>query len=885
MRQLCRSRLHLPAAETFHLAHVLTQAIVGLATGANKKGWGKHILGNKTGDGQPTVVNYFARLEFQDGKRKREYRRPQDYHGRGTVHVHCLVWVENAAAARLETVVSASLPAADAQPQLRAVVLGSQSSWSGSGWPLRDEASVYDPNAGLLFLHHSMEDYDNGIRGYMPDILGPLKSHMDAQASDGRGMLLRYCAGYVPKFSDSFGQEWLVDQASDYAVARRVLNEYHPLEPEMWLQLGSHLQPQVFAGGVIRRFVAPALGHDPADAMPAAVLQYVASQWRREDMTLLEFLRKTSRRGGPAQHLQRRWRREATDGEDVYAFANRAACRGETMAAIVAHSRLSDKYHGQWVLLNVPFRSLADLWLPAVDLVPDGFKGFALALLHRPGHWRDLAAVRTDLEAEAFRDHFVQSIVAMAAAHADVVDGYLSGQLLLGRDAPPRREVGLPGGPVELDREQWQIVDSVDAWVAEAAAAAWPDERAWDEDWDEGPAAPARAQPQAEARQPYAVLGPAGSGKSTAVQVAICRAMGAGARVLVACPTRMLVATYKQKFPELDVDSVHAAFGLFQPEQQTLDSMTALDLIVVEEVGQVSAETFDRLLRLWRAAACRPALVFCGDFAQLRGVDPTRANESHQWRNVRKFVLRQMRRCKCEKLKWKLELLRAHKPDRAQLKRILQGHKAPSRRYRAADRMESAPPANEIKSVFAETPDTTFVTITRRGAAWVNQVALELFFEAQEPLARVPGDPEGNPENYRGTTQENNEPVDIPVYKGMRITFTKNVNKDVDYVNGMGAEVLGACRSGVRARTDTGHVVVLYPWTDEDKVVYYPFRLGYAHTLLKVQGATLRNLTLWLDKANIEAAGYVALSRVEFDRNWRYVGDPTVHHFTPAGGF
>ena len=137
------------------------------------------------------------------------------------MHVHCLVWVGNAAAAQLETVVSASLPEAGAQPQLRAVVLGSQASWSGSGWPLRDEASFYDPKAGLLFLRHSMEDYDNGIRGYMPDILGPLKSHMDAQASDGRGMLLRYCAGYVSKFSDSFGQEWLVDQASDYAVARR----------------------------------------------------------------------------------------------------------------------------------------------------------------------------------------------------------------------------------------------------------------------------------------------------------------------------------------------------------------------------------------------------------------------------------------------------------------------------------------------------------------------------------------------------------------------------------------------------------------------------------------------------------------------------------------
>ena len=212
MRELCRSRLHLPAAETFHLAHLLAQTVVGLVTGANKKEWGKHVLSNKVGDGKPTVLNYFARLEYQDGKRKKEFRQPQDYHGRGTVHVHCLVWLENVETAGLDQVISATLPAADAQPELRAVVLGSQQSWSGSGWAVRKEPSVYDAAAGLLFLRHCPEDFELGIRAYAPDVLGPLKCHVDVQTSDGRGMLLRYCAGYVPKFSDSFGQEWLVDQ-------------------------------------------------------------------------------------------------------------------------------------------------------------------------------------------------------------------------------------------------------------------------------------------------------------------------------------------------------------------------------------------------------------------------------------------------------------------------------------------------------------------------------------------------------------------------------------------------------------------------------------------------------------------------------------------------
>eukprot|EP00971_Amphidinium_carterae_P088183 1744398-Amphidinium_carterae.2 len=48
------------------------------------------------------------------------------------------------------------------------------------------------------------------------------------------------------------------------------------------------------------------------------------------------------------------------------------------------------------------------------------------------------------------------------------------------------------------------------------------------------------------------------------------------------------------------------------------------------------------------------------------------------------------------------------------------------------------------------------------------------------------------------------------------------------------------------------------------------------------KGATVPHLTMWFDAANVEAAAYVALSRVEYDRNWRFVGNPIVHHCTPS---
>ena len=83
-----KERLHMPVAETLHLAHVLTHAVKGLLAN-NKDG----IFTSGRGHGR--VCYWVARLEFQDGKRKRGvHRDPQFYHGRGTLHIHILLWLE-----------------------------------------------------------------------------------------------------------------------------------------------------------------------------------------------------------------------------------------------------------------------------------------------------------------------------------------------------------------------------------------------------------------------------------------------------------------------------------------------------------------------------------------------------------------------------------------------------------------------------------------------------------------------------------------------------------------------------------------------------------------------------------------------------------------------
>ena len=187
-----------------------------------------------------------------------------------------------------------------------------------------------------------------------------------------------------------------------------------------------------------------------------------------------------------------------------------------------------------------------------------------------------------------------------------------------------------------------------------------------------------------------------------------------------------------------------------------------------------------------------------------------------------------------------------------------------------------------MSNILKETPTTLFLTVSRRACATLNNLAVQSLFETAAPLAVLPTDPESNIENYRGSRQVSEDPLIAPIYPGERVMLTKNLNKSVGFVNGMGAVVLGMDGPNVIVRTDQGRRLAVHPWTSEERVTHFPMRVGYASTLHKVQGATLPHITLWLDIANMPAAAYVALSRVEHDADLRFVRNPCVHHFTPA---
>ena len=142
--KLLRTRTKLPAGETYHLAHVLMQAAEGLIGGTNKqsrkapaKAWTSHVLsapGGDSGRRQQVTLEIFARLEFQDGKRRRHTGPSQTYHGSGRTHLHMLAWLSDPTVVDWTRILRADLPNNDEEPELRSLVEGSQLDWQCSGW-------------------------------------------------------------------------------------------------------------------------------------------------------------------------------------------------------------------------------------------------------------------------------------------------------------------------------------------------------------------------------------------------------------------------------------------------------------------------------------------------------------------------------------------------------------------------------------------------------------------------------------------------------------------------------------------------------------------------------------------------------------------------------
>ncbi len=359
-----------------------------------------------------------------------------------------------------------------------------------------------------------------------------------------------------------------------------------------------------------------------------------------------------------------------------------------------------------------------------------------------------------------------------------------------------------------------------------------------------------------------ALEGPPGSGKTTVACALVEEATEEGLRVLWTVFTAQLAARMRERLRKgVVVDTCHAALGLDDSIAECCLCLSPYDLVIVDEFSRLQGKHLEHLEQLRNAVERFPAVGLLGDPHQLPGFGPERVWRARAWRlAVHVANLHELFRCVGPEFR---RVLRTSKPTATRrhgpvaILDILRGRKA----WKG-----SQPTVSDMRRLLENHPNTTFMAITRRGAARLNELAILALFHKKKAVAVLNGDIESNPLNYGQMKGPRScKALQVPCHKGMKIFLTRNLDKDRDFVNGMGAaiEKYDAQAQALVCITTTGHRLPLRPWSDPTfHQAYFPFRPGRASTVLKLAGAELPHVVIWLDAKHVPGAAYTGMSRV-----------------------
>lgn len=381
------------------------------------------------------------------------------------------------------------------------------------------------------------------------------------------------------------------------------------------------------------------------------------------------------------------------------------------------------------------------------------------------------------------------------------------------------------------------------------------------------------------------ILGPPGSGKTTVQKRLILQNHAKGGRAFYALPNNALAARMRDLCGSIiQTGTCHSILGLDEPPLYW-PSLDLWQLGLIDEISQLNDNHYQQIAKMFELAEKSLVLLMAGDKWQISGHGETRVWHSNPFRDPRTTVViefPQMHRCRDPLLASILHELRTQYPSDETLERL-----------RSPEMMAwypvGEPTAGGMRRLFAQHPDTHVLVCSRKGAEKVNEAALLAMFPRFPPRAVVPGDVASYSGNYEyGEMLPTNllRPSEFPIFVGMKAFITRTLRKDLDFVNGMEVTVKAWSQQNeaIRVETKTGRVfdVTKFADPDFDGLPYYPLRIGYASTILRMAGAELQHVTVYLDAPHVGAAAYTALSRVARLDCIKIGGKITRDHFAPA---
>ncbi|XP_020900507.1 uncharacterized protein LOC110239141 [Exaiptasia diaphana] len=360
----------LATLETLNIVHILEQTVRGYLMGTNCNRWTNHIFNYNFSRTQSNVKNFFYRLEFQ---------------GRGTPHVHVLVWLDNLATVQTN-LIRADIPWSN--PDLAFQSADLQPS-SKDAFPLNENPSTVTINhrrERQLSLYHPIDAFTMNLRAYLSTLLPFLRCRMDVQVTDHRSMILNYVTSYVSKFHDEGVRSALYSRhVTPYMAAYRHIADMKPLEPEMVISL-SHHKP-AWTKNNTKRYIPPR----PENAKDSALIQkYLRRSPDLHDLSLLEWLRT----------------------HDTNKALPTPYKRGIALVGVKFVSVFNVDFFFQYVLLNVPFSSLEALRHPDHDRIPQDLQWYAAAATLKHDLWSSDDNIFDLFSKQGNKHHFVANVIA-----------------------------------------------------------------------------------------------------------------------------------------------------------------------------------------------------------------------------------------------------------------------------------------------------------------------------------------------------------------------------------------------------------------------------------------------------------------------------------------
>jgi hypothetical protein len=604
-----------PGLETLCVAHVIHEVCSKFLCGSGSgKPWKKFLLCNKQNPNLRAVKAYYGRYEYQDGGMEKQVGR-----GRGSLHLHMLIWLQEHRDVLLEQLFTADFtddPYVDALA--RKVQRGDINKLPLSG------VTHWDTDSGepQLVLKQSPEFKFLGLRPFVTSLLRLLRCSQDIQYDTGRAALLRYVSGYLTKLHESFDSTCL-DREQGFAGALLAAQMWRPATPEQVMILSR--QKLYFTNVTTIKYRPPL----PWVELDEKVYLYRSREEEAESLSMIEWLRTVVISGPVGQRSAHSRKRQ-----DL-------VCVAADYISIE-----SDSFFYQWLLLNLPHRIPQDLHHPRLVSVPYECQWQFLSLLLVPQKWSCANWVLQWLREQGDREEWVQTSLARLLLRNQWIHSLARGESFL----LPRYNLATP--IPDLNQEQTTFVrDALAQLHAKRSALESGDLHAHTN--------------LVRCQRPSFLTGGPGTGKSVTCYHLMRLAQASGYSVLRANPTGMLAAS-SPHIPGIRSITFHKAFGInSRSKEDMLHSLHPYDVWVLGEIGMITQCMFDYMYSLYTALGCQPVIIMEGDFAQLP--PPTTpaldARQSRSWKWVRTVTLISQHRCTDETLNNFALLCRTQTPE------------------------------------------------------------------------------------------------------------------------------------------------------------------------------------------------------------------------------